>query len=81
MKPADGEERLCIIDGCGRKLQARGLCGPCYTSCTKQIAAGRITEEQAISAGLLLPRRYRYDSKSKWVVAWEERVRNGGRKQ
>lgn len=45
----------CLSPDCPRDRQVRGLCRPCYRAFERAVAAGEVTEQQAVEAGLILP--------------------------
>lgn len=51
------KKTTCIVPHCPRKLHRRGLCGACYRSALRMIAAGEVTELQLMQRGLMLPKK------------------------
>jgi hypothetical protein len=46
----------CIKKGCSRIGRVRGLCSACYTIARDRIRAGKITEQELVRRGELLPK-------------------------
>lgn len=72
--------RLCIIEGCGREIAPnggkprgfRGLCKRCSVTAVKAVKLGKVTSEQLVEMGLMLPpstRRGRYGPRSPFSLA------------
>ena len=49
---------ICCIGkkGCTRLARIRGLCGACYTVMRSKVRAGKVTEEELVRRGELLPK-------------------------
>jgi len=45
----------CIVEGCGRKAQGRGLCCSCYNTANRNVKAGETTWQELEQYGLALP--------------------------
>jgi len=45
----------CIIPGCGRKANSRGLCHQCYAAARRAVSLGATCWRELESAGLALP--------------------------
>jgi hypothetical protein len=50
-----GTKKRCLV--CGGKAEWRGLCGACLKAFHRAVAAGNITECEAIAGGTILPAR------------------------
>jgi hypothetical protein len=53
-----GEEKpgeVCLVDGCGREANIRGLCSRCYTAARKLVNEKKTTWETLEEAGLAKP--------------------------
>ena len=49
----------CLRDGCDRiQGRTRGLCSCCYRRVRKDIQKGKITEDQLVRSGQMLPRSH-----------------------
>lgn len=46
--------KYCMIPGCKRHAEVRGVCNPCYLTARNLIDTGRATDEDLVAAGLLL---------------------------
>lgn len=47
----------CIIEGCERQQEQRGVCVACRAHLSDAIYRGEITEDDLVANGLLLPRK------------------------
>jgi len=43
------------LTGCDRPTFVRGLCKPCYAAFRSAVTAGRVTDQDAVDMGLVLP--------------------------
>ena len=49
------EKPKCLVTDCVRKAVQRGVCNACRSNFSAAINRGRITEEELVAAGLMLP--------------------------
>ena len=57
-------KKECIHPNCNRPQKARGLCASCYSTLWRLISEQRVTEEQMIQSGRILPAHSNH--KSHW---------------
>jgi hypothetical protein len=62
----------CLVKGCGRESQIRGLCGRCCTAARKLIKEGKATWEQLESLGIAAPPKHKVGGKGVFSGAFAE---------
>ncbi len=55
----------CLIIKCEDEVQTRGLCAKCYSTARMMMASGKITEQELLDKGMILPARPKVESRFK----------------
>ena len=48
-------EKICLIEKCGKKIYARGVCRKHHSLISKSVTKGRRTWEEFVKFGMALP--------------------------
>jgi hypothetical protein len=53
--PEKAKPDTCLTPGCGKAATVRGVCPGCYRSSRYAKATGKVTDEELVRLGMLLP--------------------------